>query len=822
MRGKKMKLVVTTIMFLALFPLHSQFNNIWEYKKAILNDKDRLENHFKKNWQTIQLPQNLATLPEDRASDLYWIRNRFSLENFDPKSPLSYRLGIILDCEKIWLNGIELKNSLDCDSSKPQAYDKIRILDLPQNLLSYKGENEILILVKRYFPNEIGIVQDRLDLGESSSIYKDFYYEEGIRLSFLVIYLTVASYFLFLYIRRTQEPEYLFFAVFAINLVAYQFLRCQSKYGIDVQFWILKKMEYLVLPSFIPLMAHFIRNFLKHKYSLSMKVLDILSLLCFFIVLGNSEILFLDQVNRFIIQPIWVFYFINSMYYLIENTLKRNLNAILILIGIICIVGSAIIDIISARMVWNIPRISGYMFIGNILFQAFILANRFVQVYKEVEDLNTNLEIKVLDRTISLENSLSEIQKLKTSQDGDYFLTSLLLKPLHRNQKSKSSIQTEILTIQKKKFEFKNKIHEIGGDLTLTEVIELRDEKYILFLNSDSMGKSIQGAGGALVLGVILESILARMKNQSYRNRYPERWLKDAFLDIQKAFETFDGSMFVSLVLGLIHSDTGFIYYFNAEHPNLILYRDQKASFITSKSPLYLRKMGIKENENNFSIETFALLPQDQIFIGTDGKDDVYIKDNLGNKYMNEDEALILRKIESCNGDLVEIYESIHSNSEMSDDFSLLKIQNIKKNLPIRPQPIQFNSHYKIAKSYIIKNLFSSAQKELEIANKMNPDSKQINFLLGKISLIQKNFQDAILYFERANKNDPENLEIIYLQAVSFKKSNSIKEAIDSAERIRLRAPEKEEIKKFLQSLYNTNYQIPSFELEEDWRQSAA
>ena len=57
--------------------------------------------------------------------------------------------------------------------------------------------------------------------------------------------------------------------------------------------------------------------------------------------------------------------------------------------------------------------------------------------------------------------------------------------------------------------------------------------------------------------------------------------------------------------------------------------------------------MGIKENENNFSIQTFALLPQDQIFIGTDGKDDVYIKDNLGNKYMNEDEALILRKIET-------------------------------------------------------------------------------------------------------------------------------------------------------------------------------
>jgi hypothetical protein len=41
--------------------------------------------------------------------------------------------------------------------------------------------------------------------------------------------------------------------------------------------------------------------------------------------------------------------------------------------------------------------------------------------------------------------------------------------------------------------------------------------------NGDAMGKSLQGAGGALVAGVVIKAILTRtLLYSEYQNRYPE------------------------------------------------------------------------------------------------------------------------------------------------------------------------------------------------------------------------------------------------------------------------------------------------------------
>jgi hypothetical protein len=72
------------------------------------------------------------------------------------------------------------------------------------------------------------------------------------------------------------------------------------------------------------------------------------------------------------------------------------------------------------------------------------------------------------------------------------------------------------------------------------------------------MGKSIQGAGGVLVLGTVFKSIIQRtISTAAGKNVYPERWLKNAFIEMHKAFESFDGSMLMSTVFGLIDEVTG-------------------------------------------------------------------------------------------------------------------------------------------------------------------------------------------------------------------------------------------------------------------------
>lgn len=80
----------------------------------------------------------------------------------------------------------------------------------------------------------------------------------------------------------------------------------------------------------------------------------------------------------------------------------------------------------------------------------FILANRFLKVHNQVEELNLNLDRKVKERTSRLQDTLNQIRELKIHQDGDYFLTSLILDPLNRYNVRNDFIAVEGFSRQKK------------------------------------------------------------------------------------------------------------------------------------------------------------------------------------------------------------------------------------------------------------------------------------------------------------------------------------------------------------------------------------
>jgi hypothetical protein len=244
---------------------------------------------------------------------------------------------------------------------------------------------------------------------------------------------------------------------------------------------------------------------------------------------------------------------------------------------------AAIYDILDSIMFNSGLSFTKYTFFTFIMTFIVLLAEKFVELHNSTEELNATLEKKVEDRTRELTESLKKVNELKVQQDGDYFLTSLLIKPLGRNFAQSDTVQIEFLTKQKKKFEFKNRHHEIGGDLSAAHNITLQGRRYIVYMNSDAMGKSIQGAGGALVLGSLFQSIIERTKlSQLISNQSPERWLKNTFVELHKIFESFDGSMLVSLIMGLIDEENGFMYHMNAEHPWIVLYRDEKTEFLNN------------------------------------------------------------------------------------------------------------------------------------------------------------------------------------------------------------------------------------------------
>jgi len=296
----------------------------------------------------------------------------------------------------------------------------------------------------------------------------------------------------------------------------------------------------------------------------------------------------------------------------------------------------------------------------------------------KLQDYANNLEEKVKIRTAELNKTLEQVHALKVQQDGDYFLTSLLAKPLFFNANKSRAVKTEFLLRQKKQFEFRNKHAELGGDICITGNLrfsQFPERRFVVSLNGDAMGKSMQGAGGSLVMGVVMNSIMARSaKNNKVLNISPEQWLKETYEEVHSVFLAFNGSMVISIVMSVVDEETGEMWYWNAEHPFQILYRNGKASFI--EEDLQLRKVGL-ESEIPFRVRKFQLQPGDVVLMGSDGRDDIDLTPDQPVRTINEDEFMILKRVEESDADLNSILERLLALGELTDDLSFLKMEYV-------------------------------------------------------------------------------------------------------------------------------------------------
>lgn len=425
--------------------------------------------------------------------------------------------------------------------------------------------------------------------------------------------------------------------------------------------------------------------------------------------------------------------------------------------------------------------------------------NRMVRSIKgarlRLEKYANELELKVEERTKELKDTLDQVQKLKIQQDGDYYLTSLLIKPLSKNHHTSKSIDIKFLVTQKKKFQFRKYHEEIGGDICISYTITLRGKTYTVFLNADAMGKSIQGAGGALVIGSVFRSLVERTNiSKSNQNLFPEKWLKNSFIELHKVFESFDGSMLISTVIGIVEDDTGFMYYINAEHPLTILYRDGKASFI--ETDIMFHKLGTLEASNTIYVRTFHFQEGDVVIAGSDGRDDILMgKTSEGEREINEDETIILKRVEEGNGHLDTIYQKIIEHGELTDDLSLLRIEYIKPKIDRDALPSGSDSE-KVAEllkqsklAYQNEN-YSSVVELLEEAYKLQPNNNHIIRYLINIYHKQKNFSKAEFYAEKYSSLRPWEIEYLYILSYFNKRIGNLEKAAEVGERLRIRNPE--------------------------------
>lgn len=376
--------------------------------------------------------------------------------------------------------------------------------------------------------------------------------------------------------------------------------------------------------------------------------------------------------------------------------LKRERSAYFFMGGWSLMLLGGLVSLPAALGMGESPLFGWITPLAGIAMMALILslglADRINQTRTALARLNDSLEEKVEERTEEIQGALtelaatndhlnealSEVRSLKEQQDGDYYLTSLLLEPLAANNNSSAHVATESHIDSYKRFQFRGRSRSVGGDLCLTEQIMIGERSFVVFVNADAMGKSMQGAGGALVLGSSLRArLIATLLPAASRSEVelPELWLRAVYADLQALFETFDGRMFASAILGLVDEKTGVIYYINADHPAPVFFRGGRVWFPRRES--VVGQLGTEGQLPKLSINVVGLKEGDTMLMTSDGRDDIVHRTMAGGR-MQGDRELFMAAVAEGRGRPREVHEALMKNHEAKDDLSYLSVSFVR------------------------------------------------------------------------------------------------------------------------------------------------
>lgn len=758
------------------------------------------------SWKKVtEFPLFPETYFPETKSILFSIYTRFDApkEYLSKTSNPGIYLSSIGEVFTIYLNGEIIAQEGKSENGKIvfSRYGRYRLFPINSSLL--KEKDNLLVLKVEGTP---GFWANGIYTG--NSVYIDDYTEVSLNIRdragyiLVFLYLFVGAYHLFLYFKRRAEVYNLYFALLSVVIFTYMLNQKGAflEYGIDSVLGY--KLELISGYLIYPLMICFLESLFFGRISRFIKFLS-----AFFVLLALLTAVFSPpELNAF--MRIWQTVILVGLFYafyIFYTAIKQKSdNASKLLLGFTILIIFTIFDILDSMIFKTGFQFARYAFFAFVVGIAAILANRFLNLYETIEDLNSSLEKKVIQRTKELQQTLDQVKLLKEQQDGDYFLTTLIIAPLATNSARDERVEMDVLVRQKKKFEFRKKVHEIGGDICISDIISLKGKKYTVFINGDAMGKSIQGAGGAIVLGVVFKSIISRtqMYAQS-QNIYPERWLKLAFIELQKVFESFDGSMLVSIVIGILDNDTGFLYFINAEHPWCVLYRDGKASFIEDE--FKLRKVGMLGVDGSIQVQTYKMSDGDVIFIGSDGRDDLKLgEDDAGRRIINENENLFLQTVEEANAELEKILEATEKKGEITDDFSLLKVcYHGKKNTGMYDKPAFLSEANTLFSNEKFSEAFSVLEKNQN--EELFQFAEEYALLVTNITDKLKNFNKGIEILKKYQEKHPEDEKAIYKLACYYFYSMQYDAAADIGERLKLRNPESLKVLHLLVEIYTVS-----------------
>ncbi|WP_426487109.1 adenylate/guanylate cyclase domain-containing protein [Leptospira interrogans] len=340
----------------------------------------------------------------------YTLQTRFRIQEDFQKTkvykPIFLYLESIGENWEIFLNDHSLAQEIHLDISHKEMILRrtIRSFRLPvdssllrsgENLLTFRliGDAPASFLSKNvdlgfYIDGDYSLTTEQKLSGEISTL---------INLCLNTIYVFFGFYHLLIYVKRREDLYNLYFGIFSVFMALYSLSRSNIAFEVIYDTTWITRIEYSSVSLLAPLFLLFMQDYFYGRAKFS-KVLFAILILNVVIALTTllepfrytMTSLRLWQIS---ILPtlVYLLYFMSKAVYL------RKKDAILLATSMFTVVFIAVYDVIDSIFFQSGIRFTQFAYFLLVVALTTILANRFISLYRQSEDLNIELSQQKLE-----------------------------------------------------------------------------------------------------------------------------------------------------------------------------------------------------------------------------------------------------------------------------------------------------------------------------------------------------------------------------------------------------------------------------------------
>ncbi|WP_061217023.1 adenylate/guanylate cyclase domain-containing protein [Leptospira interrogans] len=340
----------------------------------------------------------------------YTLQTRFHIQEDFQKTkvykPIFLYLESIGENWEIFLNDHSLAQEIHLDISHKEMILRrtIRSFRLPvdssllrsgENLLTFRliGDAPASFLSKNvdlgfYIDGDYSLTTEQKLSGEISTL---------INLCLNTIYVFFGFYHLLIYVKRREDLYNLYFGIFSVFMALYSLSRSNIAFEVIYDTTWITRIEYSSVSLLAPLFLLFMQDYFYGRAKFS-KVLFVILILNVVIALNTLVEPFRYTMTSLRLWQISILpTLVYLLYFMSKAVYLRKKDAILLATSMFTVVFIAVYDVIDSIFFQSGIRFTQFAYFLFVVALTTILANRFISLYRQSEDLNIELSQQKLE-----------------------------------------------------------------------------------------------------------------------------------------------------------------------------------------------------------------------------------------------------------------------------------------------------------------------------------------------------------------------------------------------------------------------------------------